>query len=75
MKCIAISKCHWSIFASYFKWLRRIQVKSFQEKHSCYMSFKNKMVNVATIVDHSEAIVKDHSNMTLKEIQKRVSSE
>ena len=61
VKCIASAKCLGRIFASYNKQARGIQVKSFQKEHSCCVSFKNKLVNVAMIANHFEPTIKKPS--------------
>ena len=75
VKCIASAKCPWRTYVSYSKQARGIQVKSFQEEHSCCVSFKNKLVNVAMIANHFEPTIKYHPKMKIKKIQRRVASE
>lgn len=75
MKCVAGSKCPWTIFASYSKQVRGIQVKSFNDKHTCGVSFINKIVNVAMIVKHFAQTIKYHSKLRLMELKQKVKTE
>ncbi|MBA0820453.1 hypothetical protein Gohar_000095 [Gossypium harknessii] len=43
--------------------------------HNCYVSFRNKMVNVKVIAKKIEATIRDHPKMKLREIQRRVALE
>ncbi|TYG99713.1 hypothetical protein ES288_A10G217500v1 [Gossypium darwinii] len=51
------------------------RVVTFQDKHHCSVSFKNKMVTADMIAQHFEATIKDHPKMKLREIQRRCASE
>ncbi|MFQ6665632.1 hypothetical protein Gotur_032305 [Gossypium turneri] len=51
------------------------RVKSFHDEHNCYVSFRNKMVNVKVIAKKIEATIRDHPKMKLREIQRRVALE
>ncbi|PPS07727.1 hypothetical protein GOBAR_AA12928 [Gossypium barbadense] len=73
--CIASPNCPWRIRASYGPVAKCLQIKTFQNKHHCSVSFKNKMVATAMIAQHFEATIKDHPKMNLREIQKRCAFE
>ncbi|XVF62802.1 hypothetical protein PTKIN_Ptkin09bG0037500 [Pterospermum kingtungense] len=69
VKCIAVAKCPWVIFASYSKIARGKQVKTFNEDHSCATSLKNKLVDTKMCVEQLETDIKDHPKLKLKNIQ------
>ncbi|XVF59285.1 hypothetical protein PTKIN_Ptkin07bG0263300 [Pterospermum kingtungense] len=75
VKCIASAECPWTIFASFSKQARGLQVKSYQDEHNSAVSFKNKMCNVRLISDHFEQTIKDNPRMTLNEIKSKVKGE
>ncbi|MBA0776761.1 hypothetical protein Gotri_011713 [Gossypium trilobum] len=58
------------IRASYSPVAKCLQIKTFQDKHHCLVTFKNKMVTAAMIVQHFEATIKDYLKMKLREIQR-----
>ncbi|MBA0754025.1 hypothetical protein Gogos_021314 [Gossypium gossypioides] len=62
------------IRASYSPVAKCLQIKMFQDKHHCSVSFKNKMVTSAMIAQHFEATIKDHLKMKLRETQRRCAS-
>ncbi|KAH1108069.1 hypothetical protein J1N35_011837 [Gossypium stocksii] len=64
-----------SSLANYSPIAKCLQIKTFQDEHYCSVSFKNKMVTVAMIAQHFEAIIKDHPKMKLREIQRSCASE
>ncbi|KAH1096708.1 hypothetical protein J1N35_013629 [Gossypium stocksii] len=71
VRYIASPNYPWRIRASYSPVAKCLQIKTFQDKHHCLVSFKNKIVTTAMIAQHFKATMNDHPKMKLRKIQRR----